>query len=290
MSKLKAVKPKQAQQSKPKILVFGKTGVRKSWVALEFPKPYYMDCEGGANLPAYIAKLEKSGGIYFGPDEGAQDFTNVINEIKALATTKHDYKTLVIDSKTKIFNIEIAKEMERLGDKDAFGASKKPAVNLSRRLISWLDKLDMTVVIICHEKPMWANGEQIGVTYDGYDKLEYELHLCLNIVKTGETSKAFVKKSRLPGFVDCPPFEWSYEEFAKRYGKDIIEAEVKPVVMANEEQIAEVKSLLDVVKLTDSTKDKWIAENVDTLAEVEVEKVDGIIKHLKEKITPKEPK
>ena len=52
--------------------------------------------------------------------------------------------------------------------------------------------------------------------------------------------------------------------------------------------IAEVKRLLESIKLTDSIKDKWITDNLANLSEIESEKVDGVIKHLKSKITPAE--
>lgn len=290
MSKLKAIKPKDASASKPKIAVMGKYGVGKTWGLLDYPSTYFIDTEGGANLKHYIEKLHNAGGVYFGPDQGASDFESVIAEVKSLATEKHQYKTLVIDSLSKLFNSEITKEAERLGDKDAFGASKKPAIRLSARLLHWIDKIDMSVFLVTHEKAEWSKGEQIGTVPDAGEKLGHELHLLLQIVKTGDTRKAFVKKTRLLGFPDGTSFEWNYQEFAKRYGKDIMEAEVKPVVLATPEQIAEVHKLLETIKLTDSVKDKWIAENLANLAEIEFDKVDGTIKHLKAKIAPREEK
>lgn len=283
-SKLKAVEPKSAEPSKPKILIFGKPGVGKTWASLDFPDVYYIDTEGGANLSHYTDKLAKANGAYFGVEQGSQDFATVIEQVKALATEDHPYKTVIIDSISKIFNNEIATEAERLGDKDAFGASKKPAVVLTRRLINWIDKLDMNVILIAHEKPVWANDKQTGVTYDGWDKLEYELHLNLNIIKQGDSRKAFVKKSRLLGFPDASNFDWSYAKFAELYGKDVIERQGKKTELAAPEQIAEVVKLLEVVKLSDSTQDKWIAENKDNLAEVEKVKIEKIITHLRSKI------
>lgn len=282
-SKLKAVEPKSAEPSKPKILIFGKPGVGKTWASLDFPACYYLDTEGGANLSHYTDKLARAGGVYFGIEQGSQNFASIIEQVKALATEDHPYRTVIIDSISKIFNNEIAAEAMRLGDKDAFGASKKPAVALTRRLISWIDKLDMNVILIAHEKPVWANDKQIGVTYDAWDKLEYELHLNLNIVKQGDSRKAIVKKSRLLGFPDASNFEWSYAKFAEMYGKDVIERQGKKVELATEEQIAQVKKLLEVVKLSDSTQDKWIAENKDNLAEIETTKMSNVITHLKGK-------
>lgn len=288
-SKLKAVAPKAAEPSKPKILIFGKPGVRKTWVSLDFPSTYYMDTEGGADLKAYTDKLEKAGGMYFGPEQGSLNFSSILEEVKTLATEDHGYKTLVVDSITKIFNLEVSKEAERLGDKNAFGADKKPAIAYMRQLVSWLTRLDMNVILIAHEKPLWgtdAKGErtEIGVTFDCWDKLEYELHLCLNIVKSGENSTARVRKTRLPGFVDSKAFPWNYEEFAKLHGKEVMEKKATQIILATPEQIAEVTRLLGVVKLSDTDKqDKWIAENTLLLAEVEAEKMDKIINHLKGK-------
>jgi hypothetical protein len=285
ITKLKAIDPKAAEPSRPKILIFGKAGVGKTWTALDFPSVYYIDTEGGADLEHYTEKLKKSGGVYFGPEQGSQDFATVIEQIQALATEEHHYKTVVIDSISKLFNIAIANEAERLGDKDVFGASKKPAINLTRRLINWIDRLDMNVILIAHEKPLWAGDKQVGVTYDAWEKLEYELHLCLNILKTGDSRKAFVRKSRLTGFPDASGFSWSYSDFAKRYGTEVIEADAKPLLLATPEQLEEVKRLLDVVKLSETDKlDKWIGENKEDLAEVTIEKMEKLISHLKGKI------
>lgn len=291
-SKLKAVAPKAAEPSKPKILIFGKPGVGKTWTALDFPGVYYIDTEGGADLAHYTDKLEQSGGVYFGIEQGSLDFGAVIEQIKALATEKHEYRTVVIDSITKIFNNEVAKEADRLGDKDAFGASKKPAVAMIRQLISWIQRLDMNVILISHEKAQWGmvNNQraEVGVTFDCYDKLEYELHLALNIVKLPTRRNAIVKKSRLTGFQDNEAFEWSYQEFAKRYGKDVIEKEAKQLVLATEEQLADMEKLLKKAILPEGIKEKWFtAANVSNFNEMDSDKIQAIIKLINDKYLPK---
>ena len=95
---LKAKQPEAVKVSKPKFLISGESGVGKTFFALDFPKPYLIDTESGATRPQYQEKLKKSKGVYFGKDEGSQDFNIVIEEIKELAKTKHEYKTLIIDS------------------------------------------------------------------------------------------------------------------------------------------------------------------------------------------------
>ena len=279
-SKLKAVKPEEAKPSRPKVLIYGKPGVGKTWTSLDFPKCYFIDCEGGANLPHYTDKLTKSGGIYYGIEQGSLDFSNVIGQLQALATEKHEYRTVVIDSITKIFNNEIAAESDRLASANKvneFGRDKKPAVSYIKTLISWIQRLDMTVILIAHEKPLWGmvSGQraEIGVTFDCYDKLEYELHLALNIVKLPTKRNAVIKKSRLLNFEDNTAFEWSYEEFAKRYGREILEGEAAQLILATPEQVEEIKRLVELLKLPDNQVDKWLtAANSDSWENMDSDK------------------
>lgn len=295
-SKLLAVTPEAVEPKKPKILIYGPPGVGKTWTSLDFPSVYYIDTEGGADLAHYRDKLRKAGGMYFGPDQGSLDFDTVIGQIEALATEQHHYKTVVIDSITKLFNTAITDEQTRLGDKDAFGASKKGPIRQMARLTRWLNRADMNAVVIAHQKDMWGkdekgNREVIGMTFDAHDKLEYDLHLVMRISKlgAGANAKRFanVGKSRLTGFPEGERFDWSYAEFSTRYGKDVIEKEAVPVVLASAEEVAEVTHLLTVVKLPDGTTEKWFTKaGVESFEEMSSETIQACISHLKGKLTP----
>jgi hypothetical protein len=288
-SKLKAIPPKTAQPSKAKIVIFGPPGVGKTWGALDFPSPYFVDTEGGADLAHYTAKLEASGGGYLGPNEGSTDFATIIEQVKALTTERHGYRTLVIDSITKVFSMEIAREAEKLGDKDAFGASKKPAVGYMRALVAALMRLDMNVILIAHAKDVWGKDDKgqrevTGATFDCWPTLEYELHLALHITKQAASRFATVKKTRLLGFPDGEKFPWSYDEFAKKFGRDVIEKAAAPVELASAEQVAEAERLLAAVKMSDGWKDKILAAaGVDAVAELTGEQISKMIKAMKEK-------
>lgn len=296
-SKLKAVAPEAVEPKKPKILVYGPPGVGKTWASLDFPRVFYIDTEGGADLSHYREKLKAAGGVYFGPDQGSLDFDTVIGQIEALATEEHEYKTIVFDSITKLFNTAISDEQNRLGDKDAFGASKKGPIRQMTRLIRWINRADMNAIIIAHQKDMWGkdekgNREVVGSTFDAWDKLEYELHLVLRIAKMGqgESAKrvAFIGKSRLTGFPEGSRIEWGYQEFAQRYGKDVIENDVKRIILATDEQVSAVQRLLEQVKMQDGWLDKWLTkEAVDSLAEMDTDRIaKGIayLTQLKEKM------
>lgn len=292
MPALKAKHPKKAEPKKPKILIFGSPGVGKTWGALDFPSVYYVDCEGGAALDHYTDKLEASGGMYLGPKDGANDMQVVVGEVRALCTTKHNFRTLVIDSFSKLFNTAIAVEWERMEregtHKDmtkTFGAEKKPAIARTKQMIALFEKLDMNVILICHQKDVWKDGEQVGVTFDGWDKLEYELDLAMQIVKQGNSRKAKVGKCRLVQFRESELIDWNYPEFAKRYGVEVMESESKSVEPATADQIRIVQQLCEVVKLDDETRIKWFDKaGVDSWGEMDAETIQKCIDFLTNKL------
>ena len=286
MSKLKGISPETASPSRPKIMIFGPPGVGKTWVSLDFPNVFYIDTEDGANLKHYTDKLKNSGGSYFGVAQGALSFDDVIGQIQALATEKHGYKTVVIDSITKLFSIAIANEAERLGEKNAFGADKKPAIQQMRKMIAWLTRLDMNVIFISHQKSLWgidSKGErsEIGVTFDAWEKMEYELHLCLGIFRQGPDYRARVTKTRLAEFEHGSTFEWSYAEFAKKYGKTAIEKEARQIVLATPEQVEKISELTEIINLPHGQVNKWFkAENVESWAEMSGDRVEKAIEYV----------
>jgi len=257
---LKGVKPEIVEVPKPKFMLSGRSGVGKTMLALDFPKPYYIDTEGGAVRQQYRKKLADNGGAYFGKDQGSQDFNSVIEEIKSLATTKHNFKTLVIDSFSHLYNTAAAIAEEKIGND--FGRDKKEANRPTRQLMRWLETIDMTVILICHAKDKWERrGRDIintGTSFDGYDKLEFSLDLWLEANKMGNTRTLLVKKSRIESFPEGLEIPLDYKEFSRLYGKETVERESAPVVMATPEQVARLKELLEVVKIDSDVVASWL--------------------------------
>lgn len=289
-SKLKGRDPESTEPSKPKMLIYGKAGVGKTWTSLDFENPFYIDTESGADLAHYTAKLKAANGRYFGVEDGSLDFETVIEQVQALATEEHPYKTLVIDSISNIFISEIANQSDKIAkakEKDEYGRSKKTAVAYSRRLLNWLQRIDMTVIMIAHERPKWEDGEQKGVTFDAYEKLEFLLNLVMRITKEGESRKARITKSRLLAFPEGTAFDWSYAEFVKKYGKEIVEKKVEVINLATEEQVKELDTLLQTIKIEDGWLDKCLTKaKAETISELSQSQISSMIKTLKAKLSP----
>lgn len=289
-SNLKAKDPTLTSPGKIKMMTFSKSGIGKTWLSMDFPKPYYIDSEGGARLEHYQDKLKKAGGAYLSIEDGACNFETVLGQVQALATEKHHYQTLAIPI-TKLYQSTIAMEQERLGEKDVFGASKKPAIHSMRRLINWIQKLDLNVLFEAHETTEWGvnpktgNREEVGNQPDVWDKLIYELDLTLRLEKRGNTRYAVVRKSRLLGFPEGESFPLEYNEFAQRYGKDFIEGKVKQIVLATPEQVAEIVRLIEVLKIDEKDIAKIMSKaNAEGWAELTENQARNTIMWLKKKI------
>ena len=288
-SKLKGKAPELVKPGKIKAVLYGPSGVGKTTLALSFPAPYYFDVEGGARGAQYRELLKASGGAYLGPEDGTLSFDTLIEQMQALATEKHGYKTLIVDSLTKLFQTTIAQEAERLGDKDAFGASKKPAVAAMRRLVMWASRLDMNIWFVCHEAAEWGmvNGQraEVGRVADCWDKLIYELDLAVQAVKRGPSRLAIVKKSRITAFPDGETFPLEYAEFAARHGREIVEAGAGTITLALPEQVAEVNKLLDLVRTSPDDVQKWFDKaSVASWSEMTGEQIAKVIEFLRKKI------
>jgi hypothetical protein len=123
------------------------------------------------------------------------------------------------------------------------------------------------------------------VVADIWDKLQYELDLNLQAIRRGNSRVAMVKKSRLLGFPETETFPLEYEEFAARYGKDFIEGAVSQITLASADQVAEIKRLLDLLKLPQNEIDKALNKaKAEDWSELTDEQADAYIAYLKKKI------
>ena len=228
---LRAKKP-EAIEKRLKALFYGSAGVGKTTAAIQFPKVYLIDTEKGAENSQYTDILTNGGGAIF----QTSDFDELMTEVTALLTEKHEYKTLVIDPLTTLYNDLLDKSAASVGTE--FGRHYGHANKQIKHLINLLLRLDMNVIITSHAKKEYGKDLAIlGSTLDCYRKLDYLFELVFEIQKRGKERVGLIKKSRIETFPDSDTFPFSYEEIAKRYGKDILERDALSKELSYVEQV-----------------------------------------------------
>lgn len=249
-------KKAEAVEKRLKVLFYGAAGVGKTTCALSFPNVYIVDTERGAENAQYVELLEKNNGALF----QSSDFKEIIDEVKALLTEKHEYKTLVIDPLTVVYN-DLVDQFGKDPANTGFGKHYQQANNQIKRLLNLLLRLDMNVIITSHAKNEYGKDMAvIGSTFDCYKKLDYLFDLVIEIRKLGLKRTGIVRKTRIATFEEGEEFEFSYDQIANKYGRDIIEKKAKSEELASPAQVKELKHLIHVLKVPEDTVDKWLAK------------------------------
>ena len=267
-----------------KILISGEPGSGKTYFSLQWPNVYFIDTEFGAEREQYQKKLIESKGVYLGRDDGVNTFEEVIKEMKALATEKHEYKTIVIDSISHLYNAAAAVAEEKGGSE--FGRDKKQANIPSRQLLRWIDIVPMNVVLIAHQKVDWSNKEQVKTTYDFYDKAGYLIDIWLEM----KGKNFIVRKSRIESFQENLVFSREYSKFAELFGSDIINKDVEPIILATEEQVDRIMQLVQSLNISADEVEKLQKKfDVDEWAELTQDQIAKGIAYFEAKLTAINP-
>jgi len=276
---LRAKRP-EAIQKRLKALFYGGAGVGKTTAAIQFPTPYLIDTEKGAENDQYTKLLQKAGGAVF----QTSDFDELMKEVKSLLTEKHEYKTLIIDPLTTVYNDLLDKSALKNGTE--FGRHYSEANKQVKHLLNLLLRLDMNVIITSHAKNEYGqNLAVLGQTFDCYKKLDYLFDLVFEIQKRGKERVGLVKKSRIEAFPDTEHFPFSYDEIALRYGRDVLERDAVAEVFATKEQIAEVTRLIDLFKIPQEVWQKWLDKvSADSFEEMTEDGIQKVINYLQSKV------
>lgn len=271
---LRAKKP-EAVVKRLKLFMFGPAGVGKTTAAIQFPNSYVIDCERGTEN--YDKLITASGSVVF----QTTDIQEVLAEVKGLLTEKHDFRTLVIDPITPIYNDLLDKCEQQVGAD--FGRHYGAANKTMKRLANLIMALDMNVVITAHAKTEYGpNFSKLGYTFDGWRQLDYWFDLVIELGKKGKKRMAKVVKTRVESFPDEDVFEWSYDAIRRRYDVSMLEKEAEVVQLASPEQVSELKDLLALVRLPEGTTDKWLAKaGVEVWEDMPAEAIAKCIEYVK---------
>jgi hypothetical protein len=292
---LRGVKPEKVEK-RLKALFYGAAGVGKTTAAIHFPKPYIIDTERGAENDEYVDLIKIGDGAIL----QTNDFDDVLNEVKTLLTTKnHGYKTLIIDSLTVVYQDLCDKWALKLTTRDKNGELKGDGTEFQRHrdkadtqikhLLRLITRLDMNVIITSHGKTKWAKeGEKLidlGQTFDCYKKLDHYFDLVFEVQKRGNGRVGIVTKTRVKGFKDSDTFNFSYDQISKMYGKEHIEKDSVPEILATEDQVKELKKLIELLKVDNDVVQKWLDKSEsETFDEMNSSIIQKCIDSLKSKI------
>jgi len=288
---LKAKIP-EIKEKRLKMFVYGPAGVGKTTATIQFPNAYVIDTEKGTDFYAETIKKAKSVVLQ------TLNIDDIKEELKALATEKHAYKTLIIDPVTQVYNntqekwtriFEQYAKSEKEKDVQDFGMRywakvKGDFKGLQRLMLA----LDMNVIVTSHQKDVYGTGfSKIGVTFDSMKGDDYLFDLVFRVERKNDDLVAYKVKERAElGKEKFPAeFVWSYENFCKYYGKGIIEKDSTPVIMATEEQVETITKLVGIVNIDAETINKWMAKaDVDNWAEMTGDQISKCIDYVQKKL------
>ncbi len=288
---LKAKKP-EVKEKRLKMFIFGPAGVGKTTAVIQFPDSYIVDTERGTDF--YANTINKVNSVVLqtlNPDE-------IKPELHALLTEKHPYKTVIIDPVTQVYNA-VQEKWTRIFEKHAKSERDAEVQDFGMRYWSKVKSefkalqrimlaLDMNVIVTAHQKDIYGTGfNKIGVSFDSMKGDDYFFDLVFRVERKNGDLVAYKVKERAE--IGCEKFPaefvWSYNNFLKFYGKDIIEKESTPVAMATPEQVARLDELIKIVKVDDDTINKWLSKaDVDEWDEMNEETITKCIKFLEDKI------
>lgn len=300
-------KAPEKKEKRLKMFVYGPAGVGKTIAAIQFPKAYIIDTEKGTDF--YSESIARAGSVVYqtnDPDE-------IIEEIQSLLTTKHEYTTLVIDPVTQIYNA-LQEKWNRIFEKYATTDKEREVQDFGmrywgkvkgqyKRMQRLLTKLDMNIIATSHQKDVYGSGfSKVGVTFDSMKGEDYFFDLVFQIEKKGDerisrtikeradiisgsAANQFVSNAKFP-----EEFVWSYENFCKFYGKEIIEKAAVPVMMATAEEVDKLEKMIKVLNLDQEIVNKWLTKtDTDTFSEMTQDQISKCIEYVEKKLEELRP-
>jgi hypothetical protein len=267
---LRGKKPEEVKK-RLKAFFYGAAKVGKTTCAIQFPCPYLIDTEKGAENEQYVELLKKQNSAVF----QTSDFEEMTDEIYSLMSEKHEYKTLIIDPLTIVYNDLLEKAGDLVGTD--FGRHYGEANKKMKHLVNLLLRIDMNVIITSHSKNEYGDGMKIiGTTFDCYRKMDFLFDFIVEVQKRGSNRIGVIKGSRIKSLPDGDQFPFGYEYIEEKYGKSNLEREVEVEILATKEQVENIKYLIELIKVPEQIWRKWLdkaaAQNWEEMPEASMVK------------------
>lgn len=263
-TKLRAKKP-EPQTKRLKMYVYGAAGVGKTTGCIHFPNAYIIDTEKGTDF--YSKTINDAGSVVL----QTYDPDIIYDELRLLLTEQHEYRTLIIDPITQVYNA-VQEKWQRVFEKYAKTDKEKEVQDFGLRfwskvkgnfkaILRLLLQIDMNVIVTAHQKDVYGgNSNKIGVTFDSMKGDDYLFDLIFRVERRNDELIAIKVKERAEvGQQKFPDlFTWSYDNFCKFYGKEVIERQSNQIEIATQEQVEKIKELINVVKIEDKIIETWM--------------------------------
>lgn len=260
-----------------KLFLWGDSGVGKTTLALQFPKPVVIDLEGGADLYGEAFDFDVL---------RASTADEAMEAAQWLLGHAHPYRTLVIDPITvywdalqkKWSDIFLRRNKGSKGYKFEFYdlqprdwmTVKAEFKDFIRKLIA----LDMNVIVTARQKVQYADGafmKAIGETFDGEKSLPYLFDTIVRLYRDekgrflGECLKD--RSNKLP----LGEFEVSYGRFEELFGKKALARKARPTAFATDEEKRQIRERIARFGMSPEQVTRRLAaydaENLDELTE-----------------------
>jgi len=230
-----------------KLFLWGDSGVGKTTLALQFPKPVVIDFEGGADHYGEAFDFDVL---------RASTADEAMEAVQWLHGHTHPHRTLVIDPITvywdalqkKWSDIFLRRNRGSKGYKfEFYDLQPRDWMTIKAEFKDFIRKLialDMNVIVTARQKVQYADGafmKAIGETFDGEKSLPYLFDTIVRLYRDekgrflGECLKD--RSNKLP----LGEFEVSYGRFEELFGKKTLARKARPTTFATDEQKRQIR-------------------------------------------------